>query len=115
MTALTLSRVARTAAQAAWPGVRRQRKISDGVFGFTYAGHGGIIAVIGSAPIGGDTVVIADHHGMLERVTFVRSHGRWLSFSTEHYPGAGHRRARRGAELSAPARSVTGRPTTTRR
>jgi hypothetical protein len=45
------SRIARTIAGREWPDVQSQYKLAPGIFWFTCAGHGGAVAVIGTADL----------------------------------------------------------------
>lgn len=62
------SRIARTMAGALWPDVQHQQQIAKGVYGFSCAGHGGIIAVIGVADLDESAVEIARREGKTEFV-----------------------------------------------
>lgn len=48
---ITPSAAARRLAGQLWPDVQKQRRLAPGVYGFTCAGHGGVIAVIGKAQL----------------------------------------------------------------
>jgi hypothetical protein len=64
------SRVARTVAAREWPDVQAQHKLGAGVFGFSCAGHGGIVAVIGVADLPEHAVELAREFGKTELVVF---------------------------------------------
>jgi hypothetical protein len=64
----TPSRIARRVAGALWPDVQAQRKVAPGTFGFTCAGHGGLIAVAGAAPFDEATVQRFRDYGRTELV-----------------------------------------------
>jgi hypothetical protein len=67
---VTPSRVARTVAGREWPDVQSQHKLAPGVFGFSCAGHGGIVAVIGIADLPERAVELAREHGKTELIVF---------------------------------------------
>lgn len=64
----TPSTIARAVAAREWPEVQRQVKIGPGVFGFTCAGHGGIVAIIGVADLPAAAVDAARAEGLTEFV-----------------------------------------------
>lgn len=60
--------IARLVAGQLWPDVQRQYKLTKGVFAFSCAGHGGIVAVIGVADLPNANVEAARELGMTEIV-----------------------------------------------
>lgn len=83
--AITPSRVARKIAGDLWPDVQIQRKIGAGAYGFTCAGHGGIVAVHGAADIPESAWTVARNAGKTELVA-VETYGRRARyFTTERY------------------------------
>lgn len=67
---VTPSRVARAVAGREWPDVQVQRWLAPGVFGFTCAGHGGIVAIVGVADLPEAAVELAREHGQTELIVF---------------------------------------------
>jgi hypothetical protein len=70
------------AASREWPDVQRQVKIADGVYGFTCAGHGGIVAVIGVADLPEAAVQAARDAGRIEFAVFDRGRALYSSGGT---------------------------------
>lgn len=68
MATLTPSRIARRLAGDFWPDVQAQRKLAPGVFDFSCAGHGGIVAVLDAAELPAELVDLARKHGKTELV-----------------------------------------------
>lgn len=64
------SRIARTVAGRVWPDVQVQHKLAKGVFAFSCAGHGGVVAVIGEADLPDFAVQAAREAGLVETVVF---------------------------------------------
>lgn len=62
---LTPSRIARAIAARQWPDIQRQCKIGRGVFGFSCAGHGGIVAVLEHAELSADAIEAARASGFV--------------------------------------------------
>lgn len=77
----TPSAIARTLAAQTWPDVQSQTKLGPGVFEFSCAGHGGIIAVLPAASFPEDAVSIARAHGRTELVV----HGFRRYMTSERY------------------------------
>ena len=67
---LTPSRIARRMAGELWPDVQPQRKLAPGVFDFSCAGHGGIVAVLDAAELPAELVGLARKHGKMEFVGY---------------------------------------------
>jgi hypothetical protein len=59
-----------------WPDIQRQRKIDKGVFSFSSAGHGGVIAILGEADLPPEHVAAAREVGLIETVCVLRGRGR---------------------------------------
>lgn len=76
------SRIARTVAGHMWPDVQQQTKITTGVYTFSCAGHGGLVAVIGEADLPADAVAAARACGLIELVAVVREGRRTRIFSS---------------------------------
>ena len=91
------SRIARRVAGALWPDVQQQRKVAPGTFGFSCAGHGGLVAVVGQAPFTDEQVQRFRDHGRVELAAF----GNGRSFTTVTHLEAGIRvwAAQPGVEL----------------
>lgn len=53
------SSVARTMAGAMWPDVQDQKKVAKGVYEFSCAGHGGLVAVLGVANLPTEAIAAA--------------------------------------------------------
>lgn len=68
-------------AAAQWPDVQRQYKIAKGVFGFSCAGHGGIIAVVGEADLNERAVELARQLGKTGYVL----HANGRTYTSERY------------------------------
>lgn len=64
------SRVARLVAGREWPEVQSQYKLGPGVFAFSCAGHGGVVAVIGAAALPGELVQLARTERKVEFAVF---------------------------------------------
>lgn len=64
----TPSRIARHVASALWPEVQQQSKVARGVFNFSCAGHGGLVAIVGAADIPSNHLRAARESGRLELV-----------------------------------------------
>lgn len=64
------SRVARAMAAATWPDVQHQTKLGPGVFDFSCAGHGGIVAVLNAANFPPEVVEVAREHGKTELIVY---------------------------------------------
>lgn len=62
------SRIARTLAAQEWPEIQRQTRVAKGVFGFSCAGHGGMIAIIGVANLDASVVDVYRRLGKIETV-----------------------------------------------
>ncbi len=71
----TPSRLARHIASRLWPDVQWQRKIAPGVFGFSSAGHGGVIAIVGEADLPEEHVAAAREVGLVEGICVLRGRG----------------------------------------
>lgn len=68
--AVTPSRAARTVAGREWPQVQFQYRRAPGVFGFSCAGHGGIVAVLAVAELPDVAVSAARELGKTEFIVF---------------------------------------------
>jgi hypothetical protein len=66
MSKIAPSRVARTMAGALWPDVQFQHKVAAGIYGFSCAGHGGLVAVVGAANLPTAAVDVARECGKIE-------------------------------------------------
>ncbi len=86
---VTASRIARAVAAREWPDVQRQAKIGRGVFGFSCAGHGGIVAVIGVADLPDAAVEAARAEGLTEFVVF---HGGKVYYTAGDGPAPVYKR-----------------------
>lgn len=74
----TPSTAARRVAGATWPDVQQQRKVAPGTFGFSCSGHGGLVAIIGEAPLSTEAIARFREKGLVELVAF----GRGRSYTT---------------------------------
>jgi hypothetical protein len=83
MSKIAPSRIARTMAAQLWPDVQSQYRCAPGVYGFSCAGHGGLVAVIGTAGLPADAVQAARDCGKIElaAVTLTTT-GRGTSIKT---------------------------------
>jgi hypothetical protein len=79
MTTLAPSRIARTIAGQLWPDVQAQYRCVPGVYGFSCAGHGGLVAVLDAAKLPAYAVNAARECGKME---LVASHPRGRGFKT---------------------------------
>jgi Asp-tRNA(Asn)/Glu-tRNA(Gln) amidotransferase C subunit len=79
------SALARTVAGQLWPDIHKQYKLGKGVFGFSCAGHGGIVAVVGSADLDPRHVEAARQRGMVELVAEVRRGSKTKRYSSSRY------------------------------
>lgn len=79
------SSLARLLASQEWPDVQAQYQLGRGVYGFTCAGHGGIIAVIGEAELDPKHVEVARKQGKTELVAEVRSGSRTKRYTSHKY------------------------------
>jgi len=61
----TPSRIARAVAAKFWPDVQVQTKYAPGIFNFSCAGHGGLVAVLGEATFRPEHIELARKHGYL--------------------------------------------------
>jgi hypothetical protein len=62
------SAIARKVAATEWPDVQDQSKLTTGIFNFSCAGHGGVVAVIGVAKLDERYVHAARETGFIDRV-----------------------------------------------
>lgn len=70
MTQRAPSSVARRIAGALWPDVQFQRRVARGVYGFSCAGHGGLVAIVGEAPFTEEQVERFREAGRTELVVY---------------------------------------------
>lgn len=77
------SRIARTIAGQLWADVHSQHKLADGIFAFSCAGHGGVVAVIGVADLPDAAVQAARGQGLVELAVVV-TRGRNTRIFTSH-------------------------------
>lgn len=75
------SAIARYLAGQLWPQVQFQKKVAKGIYGFTCAGHGGIVAVIGATNLG-DHFIEAARTCKLTELVVVTPAGK---YSTHKY------------------------------
>lgn len=89
MSKIAPSRIARTMAAQLWPDVQSQYRCAPGVYGFSCAGHGGLVAVIGTADLPADAVQAARDCGKIE-VVAVRHLGgnRYQTMTSAKYTAA---------------------------
>lgn len=81
------SAVARRVAAALWPDVQRQEKLAAGVYDFSCAGHGGVVAVLGTADLPERAVDVARKHGLVGVVARAYAGGGRHRFYTGHRYG----------------------------
>lgn len=86
MTKIAPSRVARTMAGALWPQVQSQYKVARGIYGFSCAGHGGLVAVVGEADLPAAAVDVARECGKTELMAVVSNGGnRTKTYTSARY------------------------------
>lgn len=61
------SRVAARVARVSWGELQREHKLAQGVYQLETAGHGGVVAIIGVAPLEERWIVAARSAGLVER------------------------------------------------
>jgi hypothetical protein len=89
------SRIARTLAGQLWPDVQQQYRCIPGVYGFSCAGHGGLVAVIGVADLPEDAVNAAREAGKMEYAVAVSNGRGYKTYTSERYtPASLHEMAR---------------------
>jgi hypothetical protein len=71
------SRVARTVAAQLWPDVQDQTQLAPGIFNFSCAGHGGVVAVLGAAELDPEAIAAARQHGLTQHVLLQRTGNRF--------------------------------------
>lgn len=88
---LTPSRVARTVAAALWPQVQSQYRCAPGVYGFSCAGHGGLIALLEwnseptAAELSPEAIAAARAEHKTEFVAFVSNGRGFKSYTSATY------------------------------
>jgi hypothetical protein len=78
------SRIARLIAGQLWPDVQHQQRLDRGVYSFSCAGHGGLIAIGGVADLSPHAFEVAERCGMVELVLVPRS-GRGKTYTTHRF------------------------------
>jgi hypothetical protein len=89
MSKIAPSRVARTMAAQLWPDVQSQYRCAPGIYGFSCAGHGGLVAVVGAADLPADAVQAARDCNKIELVAVRHLGGnRYQTMTTAKYTAA---------------------------
>jgi hypothetical protein len=100
MTPITpASQLARSVASQQWPDVQSQKKVASGTFGFSCAGHGGLVGVVDSLPadVSEADIQAARDAGLIATVLIVHNRRKRIYSSAAGY-SAGALAAYKGQE-----------------
>lgn len=72
LTLIAPSRLARRVAEHEWPQVQQQTKMAPGIFGFSSAGHGGMVGIIPKADFTEPHLTEARRHGEVHQYVILK-------------------------------------------